>query len=113
MTNLEAQPPLAPRATFADRLRDRDNHFNLIRFTAAFTVLLSHSPTVLHVAAPWDGFMRTYGLDIGGVGVNVFFVVSGFLVTGSLFNRNSLVAFAWARFLRIFPGLWVMMLLVH
>jgi peptidoglycan/LPS O-acetylase OafA/YrhL len=95
-----------------DRARSRDNHFNLIRFTAALMVLLSHSPIFLGAPIPWRDFLHTYDLDIGGMSVNVFFVVSGFLVTASLFNRNSLAAFAWARFLRIFPGLWVMLVLV-
>ena len=39
----------------------------------------------------------------------MFFVTSGFLVTGSLVNRGDLVAFLWARALRIYPALWVML----
>lgn len=95
---------------FAERLQDRNNHFNLIRLAAALVVLGAHGGTMLDVEFFAEPVIHSYGIFIGTVAVHVFFVVSGFLVTGSLFNRGSLAAFVWARFLRIFPGLWVMLL---
>jgi peptidoglycan/LPS O-acetylase OafA/YrhL len=41
----------------------------------------------------------------------VFFVTSGFLVTGSLVNRGEVVAYLWARALRIYPAIWAMLIL--
>jgi peptidoglycan/LPS O-acetylase OafA/YrhL len=43
--------------------------------------------------------------------VDVFFVTSGFLVAGSLVNRGDVIAFLWARALRIYPALWAMLVL--
>jgi peptidoglycan/LPS O-acetylase OafA/YrhL len=100
------------RMTFAEIVKNRNNHFNLIRFTAAFTVLFSHSADLLGVQLPLQTTVESYGFFIGNIAVNVFFVVSGFLVTASLFNRGNIAAFFWARFLRIFPGLWVATFLI-
>lgn len=43
--------------------------------------------------------------------VNLFFVVSGFLVTASYINRNNLRSFLLARALRIYPALFVAVVL--
>ncbi len=96
---------------FADRARDRNNHFNLIRLTAAFAVLVFHSGVILGVDPVWDPHSHGYDISVGGIAVDAFFVVSGFLVTRSLLSRGSVAKFGVARFLRIFPGLWVMLLL--
>jgi peptidoglycan/LPS O-acetylase OafA/YrhL len=99
-------------ATFADCVKNKNNHFNLIRLIAAFVVLAAHSTTLLGVELPPEQFIHGYNVWIGTVAVNVFFVISGFLVTASLFNRQNVISFLWARFLRIFPALWVMVLVV-
>lgn len=51
------------------------------------------------------------GITLGTIAVDVFFVTSGFLVTGSLLRSRSITSFAWARVLRIYPALLVAMLL--
>jgi peptidoglycan/LPS O-acetylase OafA/YrhL len=94
----------------SDRLGDRTNHFNLLRLSAALVVLLAHS-YVLRGAAMWfDLIEHGYPLSFGGMAVNAFFVVSGFLVTGSLFQRHDIILYFWSRCLRIFPGLWTMLI---
>jgi peptidoglycan/LPS O-acetylase OafA/YrhL len=87
----------------------RDNNFNLIRLLAALSVIFSHSIAVLGLPGNREIFFDRLGLSAGEIAVDVFFVASGFLVTGSLVNRGSLVAFLWARALRIYPALWVML----
>jgi peptidoglycan/LPS O-acetylase OafA/YrhL len=54
---------------------------------------------------PGEPFERFANFSLGHLGVDIFFVVSGFLVTGSLLARGSLGAFLRARSLRIFPAL--------
>ena len=49
---------------------------------------------------------------LGLVGVFVFFTISGYLVTGSYLSTGSPGRFALKRGLRIFPGLWVNLLVV-
>ena len=93
------------RTTIGQRSRGRDNNFNLVRLCASGLVLLSHSwPLTGTPNEPLEGFA---GFSFGHLGVDIFFVVSGFLVTGSLLARGSLAAFLRARSLRIFPALGV------
>ena len=89
----------------------RDNNFNLIRLLAALAVIFSHSVAVLGLPSSREFFFDHLGLSLAEMAVDVFFVTSGFLVTGSLVNRGDVVAFLWARALRIYPAIWVMLVL--
>ena len=49
-------------------------------------------------------------LGTGGIGVRVFFVLSGFLITALLLadrNKANAKGFYWRRFLRLTPALWI------
>lgn len=91
------------------QLTGRDNNLNLLRMIAALAVIYTHAFGITH--ARHEPFLATFGIGPGDVGVNVFFFVSGFLVTGSLMSKT-LVQFAWARMVRIYPGLWISTLLL-
>ena len=90
-------------ATIGQSAHGRDNNFNLVRLLAAGCVLLSHSWPLS--GTPGEPFERFANFSLGHFGVDIFFVVSGFLVTGSLFARGTLRSFVRARSLRIFPAL--------
>ncbi len=94
---------MPPPPTLASRAPGRDNNFNLVRFLAAGLVLVSHSWPL--TGTPGEPLERFAGFSLGHLGVDVFFVVSGFLVTGSLLARGTLASFVRARALRIFPAL--------
>ncbi|MFT3761085.1 MAG: acyltransferase [Pseudoxanthomonas sp.] len=85
---------------------EKRNNFHLIRLLAALAVIYGHAYAV--TAAPGgDLFLRWVGFKfIGGVAVDVFFVISGFLITASL-ERNTAISYIWARCLRILPALLV------
>ncbi len=89
----------------------RDNNFNLLRLVAASMVLISHSFTLATGRPNLEPFTAEIGLTLGSIAVHIFFVTSGFLVTGSLLSRRSLVDFFTARALRIYPALWVCQIL--
>ncbi|MCK5876614.1 MAG: acyltransferase [Candidatus Marithrix sp.] len=91
--------------TLSTYAANRDNNFNLIRFIAALLVLITHSFALSIGTAEAEPFRATLGITLGNLAVDVFFVTSGFLITGSLFARNNLIAFIWARVLRIYPAL--------
>lgn len=95
----------------ADLAQGRDNNFNLLRILAALAVLLSHSFALVHGTGDAEPMRASLGVDFGSIAVDIFFLTSGFLVTGSLLRRQSVVDFLWARFLRIYPALWVMLAL--
>ena len=96
--------------TLAEAAQGHDNNLNLLRVVAAMLVLVSHSVTIATGRADLEPGREWMGLSLGDVAVDIFFVVSGFLVTGSLVRSNSLAKYAAARGLRIVPGLWVALL---
>lgn len=89
----------------------RDNNFNLIRIVAALAVLVTHSFALAVGSGDAEPFRESLGMTMGSIAVDVFFITSGFLVTSSLLNRQSTIEFIWARVLRIFPALLMMLLL--
>lgn len=93
----------------SDFSQDRNNNFNLIRILAALAVLVTHSFAISTGVREAEPFRDIIGMTIGTIAVDVFFITSGFLVTSSLLNRQSIIEFFWARVLRIFPALFVML----
>jgi peptidoglycan/LPS O-acetylase OafA/YrhL len=107
------------RGRGADRRRDREltaraNNFDALRFCAAASVIFSHAFLVAEGDEGHEYFARLTGGQtiLGLVGVFVFFTISGYLVTGSYLSTGSAARFALKRGLRIFPGLWVNLLVV-
>lgn len=97
--------------TLADKAAGKDNNLNLIRFLAAMAVLFSHAFALVLGNYHMEPLRTGLGMSPGDIGVDLFFLASGFLVSGSLMHRKSLLDYLWARFLRIYPALIVMLLL--
>jgi len=96
-------------------IRGRANNFTLIRLIAAYAVLFAHSYG-LALGKPGQDMMTRWvkmwwGQSLGELAVTVFFVASGFLVGGSYLHRNNALAFVEARILRIFPALFLAVML--
>src|ERR1700722_3467461 len=75
------------------------------------TVLFAHSVAVLGLPPEREFFFKRLGFSLGEMGLDMLFVTSGFLVTASLVVRQDLIAYLWARILRVYPGLLVMLVL--
>ena len=89
--------------TLAAGLTRRQDNFLLLRFLAASLVIYGHSYAIAALNTQ-DIFVRS-GLPFSGtVAVDMFFAVSGFLVTGSLVRRSNVISFIAARVLRLFPA---------
>jgi len=93
--------------------RGRDNNFDLLRLVAALAVLFGHSFVLAagqETAATIDPISRLlvpvagFGESITDLAVDVFFVISGFLVARSFLTQPTLIGFIEARLLRIFPA---------
>lgn len=97
--------------TLADLVNSRQNNFHLIRMVAASLVLISHSVALSTGEPELEPWRKWLGLTPGSVAVDVFFVVSGLLVTQSLDKRQDFFSFLRARFFRIWPGLLVALVL--
>ena len=78
----------------------------MLRLFAATLVLYSHQHALLGIAEPQFFGWNTFG----GVGVSIFFFLSGFLVWSSWVRDPNVWRFFVRRSLRIFPGLWVTVL---
>uniref|UniRef100_A0AB74UQ81 Exopolysaccharide production protein ExoZ n=1 Tax=Halomonas phage vB_HboP_4908 TaxID=3350578 RepID=A0AB74UQ81_9VIRU len=89
----------------ANYVPGRDNNFNLIRFVAATLVLFSHSFALSIGSSDAEPLRATIGMTWGDIAVDIFFITSGFLIAGSFFARSNILAFLWARALRIYPAL--------
>jgi peptidoglycan/LPS O-acetylase OafA/YrhL len=112
----EVQAPVDARAastnhrplwfTLADGLKQPQDNFLLLRFLAAALVIYGHGYAMtVHAPGVTDIFMRLgWGNYSGTIGVDIFFVISGFLVTGSFLRRHSVPRFVWARALRLLPA---------
>lgn len=85
----------------------KDNNFDFLRVAAAAAVLVSHQYALSGLAEP----ITPVG-SWGGIGVLVFFSISGYLVAGSWCHDPSMWRFAARRLLRIWPGLAVACVLV-
>ncbi|GAB4031200.1 acyltransferase family protein [Spirosoma jeollabukense] len=82
------------------------NNFDLIRIFAATQVLVFHTIDHLHLEksiwlTPLDYFP----------GVPIFYAISGYLISASYERSTSLKNYFRNRLLRIYPGLWVCLLL--
>jgi peptidoglycan/LPS O-acetylase OafA/YrhL len=91
------------RPTFGTAYDPARNNFDLLRLVLAGLVLWSHSYSL---AGTSDPLRRLTGVLEGGrLGVEGFFVLSGFLVTQSWHRSTSAGTFAVKRALRVFPAL--------
>ena len=80
------------------------NNFNLIRLVAAWMVIYGHAWAITGSSGGDLVTRLTRFKFAGGVAVDMFFVISGFLVAASL-ERNSVRAYLTGRGLRILPAL--------
>lgn len=90
----------------------RDNNFNLIRLLAAWAVLVSHAYPIALGPQAVQPLKEATGYTLGALAVFVFFAISGFLIAASFERARSQTDFLLARFLRLYPGLLVSLLLV-
>jgi len=96
--------------SLAEASTSRHNNFNLLRFLAASLVLFDHSFPLALGRSQVEPLQEMLGLSLSTMAVDLFFVSSGFLITGSLYKRNNLLGYIRARALRIYPALFVSLL---
>jgi len=82
------------------QLKGDGNTFNIVRLAASLLVIFAHSFTLLGKADKTG-----LGEWQGPIAVWIFFVISGYLVTGSFLQRSHLGTFLFSRVLRVWPAL--------
>ncbi len=82
------------------------NNFDFLRLISSSFVIISHSYSLTGREGQ-EALMKisrqTY--HFSSLGLICFFVISGYLVSQSLFNSPSIINYAWKRLLRIVPAL--------
>ncbi len=76
------------------------NNFDFLRFVGAFLVILAHCFSLTTGSTPVFG-----GMGLGLLGVSIFFIISGYLVTKSWVKNRSIIKFFFNRLLRLVPAL--------
>ncbi len=84
----------------------KENNFGALRLGFASMVILAHSPEILDGNRSRELVTRIFGSteSFGSLGVDGFFIISGFLVTRSWLSCDGVADYARRRILRIFPG---------
>lgn len=81
----------------------KHNALNAIRLAMALLVIVWHSFPLTGTAIGFEPLRQIFSR----FAVDVFFTISGFLITSSWARRPEVVAYLRARILRIFPAFWV------
>ncbi|KQC34140.1 hypothetical protein AAU57_12960 [Nonlabens sp. YIK11] len=91
----------------------RSNNFDFLRFVFAILVVISHSYPLSGTAETSQWIVQLTGgqTNYAAIGLNGFFVISGFFIYRSFDRSPSIWVFLRKRALRIFPGLFVVLLL--
>ena len=87
--------------------RDRLKSLDSLRGLAAFGVLLGHYTYVYGRYFPPLKGSEFFNLEVLTRGVELFFILSGFVIFYSLQNEFSVINFAKKRFIRLYPTYWI------
>ncbi len=93
------------KCTLGELSQGKDNNLNLVRLIAALMVMYMHSLALCQANLEADlMYTLTFHKALSGqVGVDIFFVISGFLIYRSYDRGNNIGKYLKARFLRIWP----------
>ena len=113
-----ADPPSIPPGTDRAAVSLRIRHVDSLRAVAAGLVVWSHLGAMLKPITGtdpwWLGFVRRVpsALDLGRVGVMIFFAISGFVICRSFGGPRAGAGrrFVIKRFCRLYPAFWVSLL---
>lgn len=94
--------------SFQDLYDIKNNAFDIVRFTLAVMVIYSHSyPLFYGAVSSGDILTRIskHQIDFASLAVICFFIISGYLITQSLYASKNYFDYFIKRILRIFPAL--------
>ena len=81
------------------------NNFGALRLILAYAVILSHSPEMLDGSRAREPLVGLGShITLGGLAVDGFFIISGYLIAASFLSSRSLLVFLRSRVLRIYPA---------
>jgi peptidoglycan/LPS O-acetylase OafA/YrhL len=90
------------------RMRSLDS----LRGLAAVAVMLYHFTFIFDEAVAPGSQKSVYAFALGRYGVNLFFMISGFVILWSIQRVDRVGQFAYSRFTRLFPPFWASIFIV-
>ena len=89
----------------------KDNNFDFLRFLFALFVVISHSYALSGATEVDSGvnWLSNGQLSFSQIGLNGFFIISGYFIFQSLQRSKNLFGYYKKRFLRLFPALVVVL----
>jgi peptidoglycan/LPS O-acetylase OafA/YrhL len=93
-------------------LEQHDNNYTLVRLVLAASVIYFHSFALTSADGHVDSVSALMWpvTNVGGLAVKLFFLLSGLFVTQSFHKNHGFLDFVLKRFLRIWPGYFVCLL---
>lgn len=91
---------------------NRNNNFDFLRLLFASFVIITHSYPLSGIKeCDWLCQLTNGQTSLSYIGVRGFFAISGFLIYQSVVRSTGVIQYYWKRFLRLFPGLFVVLFL--
>ena len=89
------------------------NNFDFLRLVFALLVVIAHSYPLSgnSISNQWIYQITNGQIELSNIGLNGFFIISGYLIYQSLDRSKTIINYLWKRILRLFPALFVVLLL--
>lgn len=94
-----------------DCSKGKDNNISVIKFIAAILVIFNHSFSLTGSEGDYVSRITKGQTTFGGIAVSIFFFYGGFLIMKSMEQKKYAKEYFKARCIRIFPELWIVILL--
>lgn len=99
-------------STLSECMQRNSNNYDLVRLFLAIAVVFGHAFALSRTDSYKEPVLALLKFNyIGDLAVYGFFLISGLFVTASYIDKASLPRFLIARFFRVFPGLFLCLLI--
>ncbi len=85
---------------------------DFLRFVACVSVVIWHFTARRSEILPYGYLVKGPPWNLGWVGVNLFFIISGYVVSHTLLKSYNARDFIFKRLIRIYPTLWLLLPIV-
>lgn len=102
---------MSERKTIQQLFDPKRNNLTMLRFVFASLVIFSHTYAFVMPEFEPLASVSNGTITFGTFAVSAFFILSGFLITRSYERSHSFIKYCINRFLRIYPGYWVCLII--